>query len=165
MTTSRRPTREPESLVEHALPGSLIGRIHALNALGAPEVEVPGHGVHRARVLRSVDRAWLRGDDAVGREVLIVCVGGDPTCPVIVGLLEDPVESLLALSSDAASRQIDVSVDGRIVTLEATHEITLRCGEASLTLHADGRVVTRGVNIVSQASEQQRIQGAVVKIN
>lgn len=165
MTTSRTPSREHEPLVEHALPGSLIGRIVSLATPGAPEVEVPGHGVHRARVLRSVDRAWLQGDEAIGREVLLVCVGGDPTRPVIVGLLEDPVESLLASSPDASSPRVDVSVDGRAVTLEATREITLRCGDASLTLHADGRIVTRGVNIVSQASEQQRIAGAVVRIN
>ncbi len=84
---------------------------------------------------------------------------------MIVGLLDDPLGSLLAGEGAARDERVQVTLDGRTVTLEAAEEITLRCGEASLTLFADGRVVTRGVNIVSHASEQQRIQGAVVKIN
>lgn len=164
MTVSRAPSREHPPLVESALPGAVIGRVASVSPSGAPEVEVPGHGVHLARVLRSVDRACLHGD-AVGREVLLVCVDGDPTRPVVVGLLEDPVDTLLAAAPDAGTARVDVSVDGRVVTLDAAREITLRCGEASLTLHADGRIVTRGVNIVSQASEQQRIAGAIVRIN
>ncbi len=163
MTTSRSPSRDRDPRVEHAPPHPTIGRLASAPAAGAPEVEVPGHGVYRARALRSVDRASLRGDGAVGREVLLVFVDGDPSRPVIVGVLEDPVEALLA--DEPSSPRVDVTVDGRAVVLDATREITLRCGDASLTLHADGRVVTRGVNIVSQASEQQRIQGGVVKIN
>lgn len=163
MTLSRAPYRDREPVAESALPGAVVGRL-ASAASGAPEVDVPGHGVHRARLLRSVDRASLQGDDAAGREVLLVFLEGDPTRPVIVGVLEDPVDALLADAPTDPPR-VDVSVDGRAVVLDATREITLRCGEASLTLHADGRVVTRGVNIVSQASEQQRIAGAVVRIN
>ncbi len=163
MTTSRAPSRHREPSVERATPGAVVGRLVSAPDAGAPVVDVPGHGAHRARVLRSVDRGWLRGDGAVGREVLLVLADGDPARPIIIGVLEDLVDTLL--DDDADAPRIDVSLDGRAVTLEATREITLRCGEASLTLHADGRVVTRGVNVVSQASEQQRIAGAIVRIN
>jgi hypothetical protein len=165
MTTSRLPSRDFAAPLDGAVPGATIGRLVAAPLAGPPEVDVPGHGVRRARVLHSVDRAGLRSDGAVGREVLLVFVGGDPEQPVVVGLLEDPAEAVLAGTTDGGGARLDATVDGRAVVLDGTHEVTLRCGEASLTLHADGRIVTRGVNIVSQASEQQRIQGAVVKIN
>lgn len=163
MTTSRAPSRHRDPSVERAMSGAVVGRLVSAPNAGAPLVEVPGHGAHPARVLRSVDRGWLRGDGAVGREVLVVLADGDPARPIIIGVLEDLVDTLLDDAADAP--RVDVSLDGRSVTLEASREITLRCGEASLTLHADGRVVTRGVNVVSQASEQQRIAGAIVRIN
>ncbi|MBK6533439.1 MAG: hypothetical protein IPF99_28770 [Deltaproteobacteria bacterium] len=80
---------------------------------------------------------------------------------MIVGLLEDPADLL----SSAAPEEPASTEGGRDRVFRAEGSITLVCGEASLTLHADGRVVTRGVNVVSVASEQQRIQGAVVRIN
>jgi phage gp45-like len=114
-------------------------------------------------VLASVSRAELQRA-AAGREVLVLCEGGDPARPVIIGLLEDPAEAILAL---AAGEEHTLTAEGAAEhqVFRATGSITLVCGEASLTLHADGRVVTRGVNVVSVASEQQRIQGAVVRIN
>lgn len=121
---------------------------------GVVRVSVPGHGEAAARLLSSVSRRELRRASP-GRGVLVLCERDDPSRPIIVGLLEDPVDELVA-SPDDEPRDKVFSAEG---------SITLVCGDASLTLHADGRVVTRGVNVVSVASEQQRIQGAVVRIN
>ncbi len=55
--------------------------------------------------------------------------------------------------------------DGEELVLRASRRLTLRCGEAALTLTADGQVLTRGVYISSHASGVQRIRGAAVRIN
>lgn len=51
------------------------------------------------------------------------------------------------------------------VELEADEEISLRCGESSIALKADGKVVTRGTDVVSSARRRQRIKGGSVDIN
>jgi hypothetical protein len=43
--------------------------------------------------------------------------------------------------------------------------LTLRCGEASIELHADGRIEIRGTYIDSESEGIQRIKGAQVRIN
>ncbi len=60
---------------------------------------------------------------------------------------------------------LDVEADGERVVLEGKKEIVLRCGKASITLTADGRIVLKGVELVSSASETNRIKGSRVKIN
>lgn len=135
--------------------GAVVATLQSVARDGAVRVAIPGHGAFVARVLASVPRAEL-DRAAPGREVLVMCEGGDPSRPIVMGLLEDPAEAVLALASGDDPKHKVFSAEG---------SITLVCGEASLTLHADGRVVTRGVNVVSVASEQQRIQGAVVRIN
>ena len=43
--------------------------------------------------------------------------------------------------------------------------VTLQCGEASIELHADGRIEIRGTHIDSESEGIQRIKGAQVRIN
>lgn len=49
--------------------------------------------------------------------------------------------------------------------LAARRKITLQCGKASITLHANGKIVLRGEYILSQAEGTQRITGGQVEIN
>lgn len=140
--------------------GAVVATLHAVARDGTVTVQLPGRPPAPARALASVSReSLLRA--LPGRGVLVLCEAGDPSMPVIVGLIEDPAEALLALGEGEAI--VAAEVPHRVFS--AAESITLVCGEASLTLHADGRVVTRGVNVVSVATEQQRIQGAVVRIN
>jgi hypothetical protein len=127
-----------------------VARLKSVDPNGVVRVDVPGYGEISARLLSSVSRRTLERASE-GRELLVLMENGDPAKPIVVGILEDPVR--------------DIMDDNDERVIEARGSITLVCGEASLTLHADGRVVTRGVNVVSVASEQQRIQGAVVRIN
>lgn len=53
----------------------------------------------------------------------------------------------------------------RILNLAADEKISIACGEASITLQADGAVMLRGVKIVTRATGQNRIKGASVQIN
>ena len=67
--------------------------------------------------------------------------------------------------------------DGHVVTavlddgspdelvIEAGRQVTIRCGEGSLIIRRDGRVLIRGLDIVCRATRANRIKGAQVAIN
>jgi uncharacterized protein (DUF2345 family) len=56
------------------------------------------------------------------------------------------------------------SADEHLV-ITASKQITLECGESSITLTAAGKIIIRGKYIVSRSSGVQRIKGGSVQIN
>jgi hypothetical protein len=101
----------------------------------------------------------------VGRSVLVVFENGDELRPIIVGVVQEaPVATPRAAARRSATRT-EVRVDGKRLSLEAEEEISLRCGEASITLRADGRLVIKGMEIVSRARGTHKVKGATVLIN
>lgn len=152
---SRAPADTPAVLATTLGVTPHVAKLVSVEANGEVRVEVPGHGIAVARLLTVVSREAL-AHAVSGRELLVLCDGGDAARPIVVGLLEAPLADLLDGPESQGTHDLVLRAEG---------SITLACGDASLTLHADGRVVTRGVNVVSVASEQQRIQGAIVRIN
>lgn len=53
---------------------------------------------------------------------------------------------------------------GRL-TIEATEVLTLRCGESSLNLRADGKLMIQGQDVLLKAKGTQRIKAGTVAIN
>jgi hypothetical protein len=51
------------------------------------------------------------------------------------------------------------------VTLEAGETLTLKCGEASVDLRKDGKVMVRGEDVLLRAKGTQRIRAGTVAIN
>lgn len=51
------------------------------------------------------------------------------------------------------------------ITLEAANSLTLKCGESSIRLSADGHIDIRGKHLNNRASKMNRISGGSVKIN
>lgn len=51
------------------------------------------------------------------------------------------------------------------LVISAAEQITLQCGESSITLTAAGKIILRGKYIVSRSSGVQRIKGGSVQIN
>jgi hypothetical protein len=49
--------------------------------------------------------------------------------------------------------------------LEARENLTLRCGEGSITIRADGKILIKGIDLVSRAERMNRIKGGAVSIN
>jgi hypothetical protein len=70
-----------------------------------------------------------------------------------------------AISVEEPLGDLDLLVDGRRVVVEATREIVLRCGKASITLTRAGKIILRGTHVVSRSSGANRVQGSQVKIN
>lgn len=81
-----------------------------------------------------------------GMKVLLMFEDGDPNKPIIAGVLGEQI-----LPEN--------------VEIAASKEITLSCGEASITLTHAGKVLIRGAYVLSRSSGVNRIKGGSVQIN
>ncbi len=125
-----------------------------------------------ARSVVALDDAAIRDALTNRQPAVLLFENGDPRLPIVVGLVPpDPGAVLLGtlLHSKAAApasvKPTEARVDGKRVVLEGEQEIVLRCGEASITLRRDGKVVLRGAYIETTATGLNRIRGGSVKIN
>lgn len=134
--------------------GIAIGTFDGIGPDGLALVSIPTFGLSRiyARSISPLDPSKIGQALALGFE------GGDPMQPIVLGLM-------LAAAPVSPLAPADVLLDGERVVLTAEHEIELRCGEAALILHSDGRIQLRGTYITSQASATQRILGGSVHVN
>jgi len=81
---------------------------------------------------------------------------------LLVGLVRDRVS---AKARDAKRGRLEVTVDGEKLTLEAEHDIELKCGRASITLRYDGRIELKGTHILSASRGPNRVKGATIALN
>ena len=51
------------------------------------------------------------------------------------------------------------------IVIEARKNLTLKCGEGSITLREDGKVLIKGKDLVSRAQRMNRVKGGAVSIN
>jgi len=51
------------------------------------------------------------------------------------------------------------------LVIEAKQNLTLKCGDGSITIRADGRILIKGRDLVSHAQRTNRIRGGSVAIN
>jgi hypothetical protein len=147
--------------------GALIGKVVAFEC-GEVRVTYPGHGSRSlvARTLTVFDDAQLAEAAREGAEAVLLFEGGDPTRPLLVGLLRSQTRLVDALlSGPLPVAEKIMRVDGKRVFIEGHDEVVLQCGKAALTLRRDGKVVLRGVNLVSQAERVHKIRGGKVQVN
>jgi hypothetical protein len=124
--------------------GVMIGRLAALED-GRPLVALGGPPLP-ARSLAPLDATL------VGAEVAVMFEEGDPTRPLILGLLLEPAGPV-------------VLRDGERVRVTASERIELRVGKASITMEKDGRITIRGSYVTSHASATNRVRGGSVHLN
>lgn len=148
--------------------GPKVGRIVS-GGDGAPlRVDYPGNrlGPLPARVAGALSEEALARAARDRDDALLLFEDGDSSLPIVVALLRSAtplVDAALAAALPSAPRI--ARADGRRVEIDGKEEVVLRCGRASLTLRADGTVLLRGVNIVTQAARVQKIRGGKVQIN
>jgi hypothetical protein len=97
----------------------------------------------------------------IGRDVVLMFEGGDPSRPIIVGC----IKGAGGQSSPEVSGKVEVDADGERLVVSANHGLVLRCGKASITLSPEGKIVIRGTHVVSHASGLNRIKGGSVQVN
>ncbi len=146
--------------------GATVGSIVAFEH-GEVRVTFPGapHPV-AARVLSVLDDATLERAAQERAEAVLLFEEGDPLRPLLLGLLRSAAPLLDALlAGPLAPAEKVARIDGVRVAIEGKEEVVLQCGKASLTLQRDGKVVLRGVNLVTQADQVHKIRGGKVQVN
>ena len=97
---------------------------------------------------------------------LVLAVGDT----VLVWLPEDEQERGVVLGRIGPSRAPAVEPEKTKeapdeLVIEAKKNLTLKCGEGSITLRKDGKILIKGKDLVSQAKHMNRIKGGSVAIN
>ena len=168
--SKKRSERAPAA---YALPSVLVGHLIAGSTPSALLVEIPAHAPDalRARTTLTLCAADVERAVLTAQPVTVVFEGGDPSMPIIIGLLQpapelSPLQTLLlGGGGESAQVQAVARVDGKRVVLEGHDEVMLKCGESSITLRKDGKIVVRGAYVETHARGVNRIKGASVKIN
>ncbi|HEY4184306.1 MAG TPA: DUF6484 domain-containing protein [Polyangia bacterium] len=171
MRVEHRPTTEFGTLAS-----IVVGRLLPGSTATAPLVDFQGHGPTRARSAVPMDSAMVDRAVATGQGALLVFENGDPRLPILSGLIWNgqpvtPFQELLVSPRPAAGQPrprgtpVEARLDGERVVLEGKREVVLKCGEASITLRSDGKMVLRGAYVETYAKGVNRIKGASVKIN
>jgi hypothetical protein len=151
-----------------------VGWLAPGSAPGAILVDFEGNaaGPLAARAVVALDEVTIRDALLSRQPVVLLFENGDPRLPIVVGLVPpEPGAVLLGalLNSPAAvptpARPTEARVDGKRVVLEGEQEVVLRCGDASITLRRDGKLVLRGAYVETTATGLNRIRGGSVKIN
>lgn len=147
-----------------------LGRIVEIDQAGRARVSFPDLAGPPpiARTLGEVTRGQLEAACAEGRSILIGFLDGRADSPVIMSLASiGELPAGAAAAEPEPEPQVEVVVDGEPQTrvIEAREELLLRCGEAAISLRADGTIKILGRDVTSWARRRQRIRGGSVAIN
>ncbi len=126
--------------------GLLAGRLQRVDDDGQLVVELPGLGTQRV--------AWLESAD--NRELCL-----------------RPGDQLLVAASQGDAPAVALGRIGRYtppapndhVVIEATELLTLKCGDSSIDLRVDGKLMVRGDDVLLHARSTQTIRAGTVSIN
>lgn len=148
-----RPAKLPQNA--SAWPSVVIGELTGFEH-NQPFVDFPNNPA--SEPVMALFGTQLSTNDS-GRRVILAFVDGNPAQPIILNFL------LEAVTGENQPSTIDVQLDGEKLLFTAQKEIVLRCGEASITLTAAGKVLLKGTYLLSRSSGYNKIKGAAVDIN
>jgi hypothetical protein len=125
-------------------------------------------------------------NQSVGRQVALLFAAGNQQQPVVMGFIHSPLDLAIGQTQAHSAQEHNSAItetelftgppqfvaperaanlDGKRLVFEAEEEVQIKCGEASINLYKDGRVVIRGRNLISRASVVNRILGGSVQVN
>ena len=160
---------EPASGME-PVTGAELGSIIGLATDGGALLRIGRHNPVEAWARFALRTTRDRVEAAIEQHqpVVVLFEGGDRSKPLIVGFIESLQPSPTVTVDPCAAADapiIEVDVDGRRVKLTAQDEIVLQCGQASITLRRNGRVIVRGTYVETHSEGTNRIKGGQVQIN
>jgi hypothetical protein len=143
-------TIELDGLAQFAAANPRAGRVIEITNAGEILVDFPGNESGPIRARTALAAPLNKSDEAV----LLVFENGDIRRPIVAGVIRETNGEMPRTSRDRNE-----------VVLEASKQFTLVCGESSITLRSDGRIIVKGTEILSRASRTNKIRGASVVIN
>ncbi|TVZ38891.1 hypothetical protein P886_3275 [Alteromonadaceae bacterium 2753L.S.0a.02] len=156
----------------------VLGSFTGLDSSGKPRVSfvVDGEQFENCEAKSTVP---LSAGEA-GRQVVLMFIEQNLSQPVISGFIHNNLDTVLSLTQETlnaedqtlfsedstapAQLEIDGEPQDRLV-FEGKDEIVLKCGEASITLSRDGKLILRGKYILNRSSGVNRILGSSVRVN
>lgn len=140
------------------LPEVVVGELVALTGDGdVPLVRFPGQPGTAALPARAVPDLHAAH---IGRSVVLSFEGGDPTRPIVMGVLRGTGQA----PADGPGR-VQVDADGERLLVTARDQLVLRCGEASITLTRAGKVLIQGTYVSSHSTGVNKVAGGSVQLN
>jgi phage baseplate assembly protein gpV len=110
--------------------------------------------------LRACSIVDLHGEH-IGRRVVLTFESGDPSKPIVIGVLRDHDDAPLPEQFG----QVEVDADAGRLIITAKERLVLRCGTASITLTSSGKVLIEGSYVLSRSSGSNRVKGGSVQLN
>ena len=146
--------RAPESL------GCTMGTVVDISVDGHVKVDFEDNSgpPRRALLLTGSSNERTLGGLKEGDAVLLTFVNG--TQPVVMGILSSKLE--VPQKNEQPIARVH---EGREIVLNAKDQLSLVCGDSSITLNRNGKIVVKGTHIVSRATQTNRIKGGSVAIN
>lgn len=142
---------------------------YLVSSLGGGRVAVRLPGITQplsARIALPLTAARLQAAIDSQQGTVVVFEGRSLRNPIVIGLIEPEVgESRPQATPSPAGPAVEALVDGKRVKIVGTDEIVLECGNASITLRRNGKVVIRGAYVETHSEGTNRIKGAAVRIN
>jgi hypothetical protein len=172
----------PNDLPQGGAPGSeihepirfpLVGWLVGTNGAGLPLVDFEGNpaGPCIARRTIPLDPDSLQRAVETRQGVLLTFEKGDARLPLITGLVQSDHPNLDAMlespppAPEAPAPLPEAHVDGKRVVIEGADEVVLKCGQASITLRRNGKLIIKGAYVETHASGVNRIKGGSVQVN
>lgn len=159
----------PEAVMEEqVLPQGelIIGTLVSINSNGMPQVSFDLAGT--AVTALDAEATISIYPAHIGRQVAIMFMQADMKKPVVIGLVHNPLFAVIESEAEASNQNLAIEVDGEpreSVSIEGKEEVVLRCGDASITLTKEGKILLRGKYLVSRSSGVNRILGGSVQVN
>ena len=113
-----------------------------------------------AAALRARSTVDLHGVH-IGQPVALLFERGDPTCPIVMGVLRGRT----GWPDVEPPAEVEVDMDGERLQVTAKEQLVLRCGKASITLTRAGKVLIEGSYVSHRSSGVVRIKGGAVQLN
>ncbi|WP_300667624.1 DUF6484 domain-containing protein [Desulfoluna sp.] len=157
-----------EELVTVSVSGNCVGHIVGMEREdNAVFVDYEGNPSKKP-VIAKLGRPFMLKDlqNAIARslDVRLDFENHDPGRPVVTNIYYSILDSNDEAEKDLSTKEI--RVHGKRIVIEAETEIVIRSGEASTTYTAkNGRLVSEGVEILSEALHANKIKGASIALN
>jgi hypothetical protein len=148
-------------------PSACLGKLCGLAQPDGVWVELPRTGERAlARLALDCDAERMQRAIDQGQQAVLAFEDGDSSRPIVLGLIAPlRMPSVVKPDPTHGALEIEAEADGRRVRLKAQEEIVLQCGESSISLKRNGRIVIRGAYVETNAITTNRIRGGNVRIN